>query len=211
MTRSSVTRTISVYTLIITNLVPLVGIFFFSWDIFSILFLYWAESLIIGGFHVIKLFYSSLKQKFYAGFFLVPFFCIHFGGFLFGHLVLLLVLFSPIGLLTGGNPGFAELIAVLQTVSFQVFFAFLFLLVSHGVSFVNNYLQKQEYLYKKADDIFFAPYKRIGIMQAVILLSGGFFTLIKGPLLSVILLVALKMFFDLRAHIKAHHISETPL
>lgn len=45
----------SIYFLIIANLIPLVGVIFFGWNLFSILIAYWLENIVIGIFTVFKI------------------------------------------------------------------------------------------------------------------------------------------------------------
>lgn len=45
----------SAYALIAANALPIVGVLFFGWDTFSIVFLYWLENVIIGGVNVLKM------------------------------------------------------------------------------------------------------------------------------------------------------------
>ena len=46
---------ITVLFLIAVNLIPLFGVLFFGWSLFSIMFLYWIEKGIIGLFNVFKI------------------------------------------------------------------------------------------------------------------------------------------------------------
>jgi hypothetical protein len=45
---------ITVLFLIAVNLIPLFGVLFFGWSLFSIMFLYWIENGIIGFFNILK-------------------------------------------------------------------------------------------------------------------------------------------------------------
>lgn len=56
---------------ILTNLIPLLGVLFYEWKIFNIIFLYWFEFFIIGIFLLIKSsssFFASIKSGFYRFF-----------------------------------------------------------------------------------------------------------------------------------------------
>ena len=46
---------ITVLFLIAVNLIPLFGVLFFGWSLFSIMFLYWIENGIIGFFNILKI------------------------------------------------------------------------------------------------------------------------------------------------------------
>ena len=45
----------SSFALIAANCLPLFGVLFFGWDTFSIIFLYWAENVVIGAINVLKM------------------------------------------------------------------------------------------------------------------------------------------------------------
>ena len=86
----------------------------------------------------------------------------------------------------------------------QMKFAILALFISHGVSFVYNYLFKGEYKTAKPQKLTEAPYSRIIILHVAIL-TGGFFTMILGsPAAFLIVLVILKTYLDLILHQRGH-------
>ncbi|MCB1200498.1 MAG: hypothetical protein KDK41_07615 [Leptospiraceae bacterium] len=62
-------RTPAEWALIGVNLAPLIGVFFFKWDAFNVILIYWTETAIIGLLGITKIGLSSGK----TGFFLVPF------------------------------------------------------------------------------------------------------------------------------------------
>ena len=45
----------SLTALVIANAIPLVGVLFIGWTVFPLVFLYWLENVVIGGFNVAKL------------------------------------------------------------------------------------------------------------------------------------------------------------
>lgn len=45
----------SVYALIFANTVPLIGVLFFEWSLFAIIFLYWMENIVIGFFNLLRM------------------------------------------------------------------------------------------------------------------------------------------------------------
>jgi hypothetical protein len=52
-----------------------------------------------------------------------------------------------------------------------------------------------------------APYKRVFIQQLLVILGGFFVILFRGPVGFLVLLIGLKMIFDLRAHRRSHKIT----
>ena len=204
MLQTFIPKKISIYSLLISNILPLVGVFFFHWDIFSLLFLYWFETTIIGILNVIKIIYSTRYHKMIRGYFLVPFFCFHFGGFLFGHLFLLLFFFSPMGLFGDNTINFYQTPQIISSVSFQVLFSILALAFSHILSFIKNYLGEKEYIFFPPDKQMGRPYQRVIIMHLTILFGGIYLMSYGSSFFGIILLIVLKTFFDLRSHLKSH-------
>ena len=89
--------TISLFSLVIANLLPLAGVAVFDWDAAAIVLLYWAENGVVGALTVTKmsaLRESSIGSKLGSMFLTVPFFCVHYGGFWMAHGVLLIYLFG---------------------------------------------------------------------------------------------------------------------
>ena len=71
------------------ELVPLVGVVFFGWDLGDIMVLYWLESGVIAFYTVLKI---AIVGKL-AALVAAPFFVGHFGGFMTGHFLLIYALF----------------------------------------------------------------------------------------------------------------------
>jgi hypothetical protein len=74
--------------LVLSNLVPVVGVVLWHWDVAAILILYWSENLIIGATTVIKM----IGHSPIGGIFGSAFFVVHYGGFCAVHGLLLLSL-----------------------------------------------------------------------------------------------------------------------
>ena len=84
-------RSPTAIALIVANLVPLAGVLFFDWSLFTIMFCFWLESAVIGFFNILKLVIVANILSII----MVPFFVVHYGGFMSGHLVFIFALFSP--------------------------------------------------------------------------------------------------------------------
>jgi hypothetical protein len=82
--------------------------------------------------------------------------------------------------------------------------ALLSLVVSHGTSYVVNYLGRGEDRSLSPLELMHQPYGRVIVLHVTILF-GGFLAMFLGqPLLSLVLLVALKTGVDLQAHLREH-------
>ncbi|CAN0502953.1 unnamed protein product, partial [Discosporangium mesarthrocarpum] len=82
--------------------------------------------------------------------------------------------------------------------------ALLAFVISHGVSYAQNFLGRKEYLGRDANTQMGEPYKRIIIMHVTIIF-GGFLVMALGSALpALLLLIALKLGADLYAHLNEH-------
>ena len=188
----------SIFILILANSLPLLGILFFSWDVFSILLLYWLETIVIGFFNVLKMLAIG-KEKAWP---LILVFIIHYLIFNVVHLMLLIFIFAPRNILS--NLWFLnldELFNYLQT----VIVALMPLFISHGFSLFFNFLKKKEYLETKIVKQMFQPYKRVMIMHFVVIFTSFSVILFKESTIAVIALVVLKVFFDILGHRAEHY------
>jgi hypothetical protein len=212
----------SIATLLLANTVPLIGVMFFDWSLLNILICFWAETAIIGAYTVAKILMArgSIMASVGAGkllsaglsqsggpsrWFIALFFCVHFGIFMLGHGFFVLVI-GGIGALVSGSVGF-DTPDPWNTLSEQGFSLLLFLLVtslSHGCSFVQNFLRGGEREKFGPPFFFMQPYSRVIVMHMAIM-AGAFGTMLLGqPVIMLIALVALKIGMDLKLHQRSH-------
>jgi len=196
----------STWALIAANVVPIIGVMFFGWDLRTVMLLYWAESAVIG-------FYNVLKMLWIGGLIAAPiclFFIVHYGGFMFGHLVFLLVL-TQRGELGGGGGGGFELEATPMLFSEAgVWTAITALMVSHGVSFVTNFLGREAAADsgleagQRVGRQMIAPYPRIVVMHVTIIFGAILAISIGTNVMFLVLLIVLKVAADLFSHGREH-------
>ena len=196
----------SAWFLVAANLVPLVGVLLFGWDLGVVMVLFWAENIVVGVFAILRL---ALVAG-WASLFLVPFFAFHYGMFCAGHAVFVFAMFAR------------DLDA--QDAVYVLLPGVLAVLVSHGASFVLNFLRggerdrmlgrapasgdamavvaEQTKRMGDAGSLMVAPYRRIVVLHLTII-GGGFLLVALGsPVWALALLVVLKSGMDLRAHVK---------
>jgi len=204
----------SAVALIIANLTPLFGALFLGWEIFDILFIYWFEGLIIGFFNIFKILFTPMAHdttttnlpKPIVEIILLPvkvitiaFFIVHYGLFMAGHGFLLLYLFGNVPKTAFQNFSGALLLFVDLAIKLKI--ALLSLFISHGLSFVKNFLLGQESSEGKNQEFFFSPYKRILIMHLTIVLCAGI-TLATGQNIYILVgLIIMKIATDLWSHL----------
>lgn len=131
-------RSPTTIALIVANLVPLVGVLFFDWSLFTVMFCFWLESAVIGVLNILKLVIVANILSII----MVPFFVVHYGAFMSGHLVFIFALFAP------DERSFSGLLPPADLLTSQimnVWPAFLSICLSHGISFFYNFIGKKEF------------------------------------------------------------------
>jgi hypothetical protein len=190
----------SVIALLLANLVPVFGVLCLHWEIFPLMFLFWSENVIVGGFNVLKMLCAAPENPLtWAGkLFIIPFFCVHYGMFTFVHGIFVVALFGG-GLKHGaGFPAPETFRHIMQ--ENHLGWAILGLTVSRAISFATNYLGNGEYRRASLQQLTQQPYGRIVVLHVAIL-GGGFLVMaLQSPLMGLLLLVVLKIALDLRGH-----------
>jgi len=74
------------------------------------------------------------------------------------------------------------------------------LFISHGVSFVENYLVHGEYRTASLDKLMLRPYARMMILHVAIIVGGAFVMCLGSPVPLLAILVVLKLCLDLVFH-----------
>lgn len=139
--------------LVLANLLPLAGVFFWDWSLGDLLLIYWIENGVVGIYTILKILFArpegspaTVIAAKLAG---VPFFAFHYGVFWIVHGLFVVALF-------GGGSGGASLpvdprtfflapVIVSWMRADMVAWPVLGLLLSHGASFVGNYIGSGEY------------------------------------------------------------------
>ncbi len=196
--------------LALTNLIPLGGVLLLFWDVFPVVFLYWFENVIVGFYNVLRMIWARPDDlgrwlgkvgRWLGKVFMVPFFIVHYGMFTAIHGLFVFVLFGG-GFSANEAINIELVLRVIQ--EYGIEFAALALVLSHGFSFVWNYIQGGEYRRVKLEALMHRPYTRIVVLHLTVLF-GGFLVMAAGsPVAGLLLLVALKTGVDLRAHAKEH-------
>lgn len=203
--------------LVAANLIPLWGVVFWDWDAFNIVLLYWSENIVVGFYNILKMAFVKVSHpaEHLGKLFMIPFFTVHYGGFCAGHGLFVLTLFEKGDSSFMNNttwPCFFVFLQMLLNVikhaysimSIEMRYAMGALFLSHGVSFVYNYLIKGEYARVELNKLMGSPYARIVIMHIAVLF-GAFLTMGLGsPIGILIVLVGLKTSLDVIFHMRQH-------
>lgn len=190
---------VSIGALLLLNLIPLIGVLYFGWNLSSIMVLYWFENVIIGFFNALKMakaMGTTPRTQLYSGKKAISvaqkpssilFFIIHFGMFTLGHGVFVFALFGR------DLPPLSKMLP-----------AALCLFASHGISYAYNFIGNEEYKRVAFQDLFFQPYKRVFIMHITIIIGALIAFQLEQPTFFLVLLIFLKILIDILSHKKEH-------
>ena len=195
---------LSGFVLVLVNMIPLVGVIVWDWNVFQIAMLYWSENIVIGLLHAPRILLAkggesplSKPEKIFS----ILFFFVHFGLFCAGHGFFVFTLL--------GKKDFWEypfislalmLIEVLRTIPlvFVLFFA------SHLFSFFWNYVWQREYRETDPREQFSRPYHRIIILHVAILFGAFAVEMMDSPMVLLLIFIAGKTALDLGIHLYFH-------
>jgi hypothetical protein len=187
----------STLALLAANLMPLLGVLAFNWNVTPIMIFYWAENLVVGFYNVLKM---RRAQASVAGAnttmngrpvqqsdrrAMIVFFIVHYGMFTLCHGIFVLVMFG----------------AKFDGIFSELGLALLFLAVSHGISYRRNFIGRGEYQRVAFTTLFWQPYSRVIIMHLTILVGGTWALANGSPVYALLVLVALKTMIDLGLHL----------
>lgn len=200
-----------IVSLVIANMIPLVGVVFWGWDLWTILALYWAENGIIGIFNVAKILRAEGDPALPVGgasgsvqpllgcgrFAMAGFFLVHYGLFWLGHGVFVLYVLPAFG---GRGVPFDGIAADRNLVLYGA----IGLAISHGISFWFNYIGRGEYRRASSARLVGAPYARVVVLHLTIILGAFVSVFLGSPVGALIVLVLLKTGLDLALHRREH-------
>lgn len=181
------------------------GVLVLEWSVFIVIALFWFENVVIGVLNVAKMLISGARigaLGLIGAMALGAFFTLHYGMFTVAHGVFVVALFGKSELGGSANGLFAPLgqmldyllsdregwiaavsIALLQTAAFSRWWS----------------ATREQTAPAILPHLMFAPYGRIVVLHITVIVSGILVGMLKQPVLGALLLVALKLAFDLGA------------
>lgn len=199
----------AVVGLVVANLVPLVGVIGFGWDLHSLLVVYWLESAVIGTAYVAKIRRTEgeddpdelpgvkLNDKPLNSFVdksngkIAAYFASHYGGFWAIHGIFVFI-FPFV---------FPEMNMASPTV---IGMAFVGLAVYHVVSYRINYIGQREYERNGPVTLMIEPYRRVLVLHVTIILGAFAIAGLGVPVAALVVMVLAKTLLDLRGHLREH-------
>jgi hypothetical protein len=222
---------VAIALLVMANLVPLVGVLFLGWDLATLVAVYWAENGVVGVFAVLRILTAgnagpgafvpqpppppgrpavAQLPGGAARFFLAPFFCVHYGMFWFVHGVFVWLALPTMFASAGGAGRFSEGIGFSGAFATgpdagTVLSAALILFLSHGASFVLNWMVGGESRASSPAAEMAAPYARVVVLHLTIIVGAFAVAFLGAPIWALVIMVVLKTGIDLSAHLAERH------
>jgi hypothetical protein len=195
---------VSAWVLVAANLVPLAGVLLWNWDAFALIALFWMENVVIGVFFILRLLCADPRDPaLWAGkLLMIPFFGFHYGMFTAIHGGFVFDLLSD-GRYAVKGLQLAEP-AMRAAADFGLWLPLAVLVASHLFSFAWNYLYRGEYRRVQLSRLMTAPYHRVVVMHVGIILGGIGAMALGSPVWALLVLLAVKVALDVRAHVKEH-------
>ena len=193
------------WSLIIANLIPVIGVLFFNWSAKEVFLVYCLETIIIGLFTLLKLLITGLlvrpkdvwqnqgavsRQPFW---FFMLFFILHYGLFV---AVQMGIFFSVSGI--GDQHGITFLNFFSKWPSLLTNEAYImlgFFIVSYGFRLTTDFILTGEYKTASLGYLMFQPYGRILIQQVTVILGSMFLSFGAGRVF-ILIFALIKIFFE---------------
>lgn len=191
--------TLSGFVLILSNIVPFIGVLHFDWEPMDVIFIYWLETLFIGLFNIIKMIFVSEKYIIWK-FILIPFFIFVF-VLLQGIQGLIVFNVFPHYIHRFTDQYFE--ITILSYLEY-LFWPSLALLLSHLFSLIWNFFLRKEYKKLDMTTLIVQPLPRIFFLFCVAYFGILVLVISENTLFLMVLVVLAKIYFDLKAHLKSH-------
>jgi hypothetical protein len=192
----------SLWFLVAVNLLPIVGVLQFGWDVGEIVFLYWFENLIVGALNVVRMLLVRPELPggvqvpgillWFGKIFTAAFFAVHYGFFCYGHGMFLALMFGK-----GRNT--LEMTSNMLREP-EMLLAVAALAASHLFSLMRNYIGGGEYRRLDLSKLMFRPYGRIVVVHIYILAVGFALQLYKSPTIAIVGFVLVKIIVDAAMH-----------
>lgn len=198
--------------LIIANLLPLYGVWFEGWDPKQMFLVYCLETIIIGGYNVIKMIIVTLDRKkdvwenngsksLVRGWFFILFFICHYGLFVF---VQTGIFAGVSGLSSDGAFGpftfLGKIFFYLNNDAKIVLYSFI---AMYGFRMTFDFILSGKYRETSLGLLMFQPYLRIFIQQFVVILGSMFLVFGAGKIFMLIF-VSIKLYCDLFINFDAY-------
>lgn len=191
-------RSAAIAGAVLFNLAPIIGVLFWGWSAFALIFIYWLENVVVG----VRTALSMLASGAQAGavgvagtLAIVGFFCVHYGLFCLVHGFFVIAMFSD-GLEIASPWNVPEVIRTVFAASPNLALGFASICAWQVVQLA-LFLARGEARRTNPLALMGAPYPRMIVLHIAIIFGGGLVMMFGEPVWGLTLLALLKMAFDI--------------
>jgi len=179
------------------------GVLVLDWSVFIVIALFWLENVVIGIFNVARMLISGARLGrigLIAALALSAFFTLHYGMFTVVHGVFVVMLFGQPELGVSMSGLFGPLVRMVDYLlaDREAWFAAVGITLLQATAFFRWTIASRAHP-AVLPALMFAPYGRIMILHVTVIASGLLVAMLKLPVLGALLLVGLKLVFDIVA------------
>jgi hypothetical protein len=186
------------------------GVLVLGWSPFVVMMLFWFENVVIGVLHVVKLLVTGARMGAagaVGGVALATFFTVHYGMFTAVHGVFVVLLFGTGELgrqaMDGGLSGPVSAMVNYLFAERDGWLAVIAIVLLH-LSGLVQWLARTRESPPPLKDLMGAPYGRIVILHVTLIASGFLVQALGAPVIGALMLVGLKLAYDLIALGREH-------
>jgi hypothetical protein len=180
------------------------GVLVLGWSVFMVMALFWFENVAIGGFNVAKMLTTGVRTGiggFAAALAIAAFFTLHYGLFTVVHGVFVVMLFGQPelgrGAMDGGPWGPVSALLSQLFTDRDGWYAIAAIVLVHAAGFAQWAWATREQP-TPLKELMAAPYGRIVVLHLTLIVGGFLVMTLHAPVAGVLLLLALKLGYDLR-------------
>jgi len=193
------------WSLIIANLIPVIGVWFLDWSAQEVFLVYCLETIIIGFFTLLKLLItgfirkkdvwqttggSAIKQPFW---FFMLFFLMHYGFFV---AIQMGLFFGVSGIGDQYGITFFNFFSKWPTLlTYEAYIMLGVFIVSYGFRLTTEFILNGDYKTSSLGYLMFQPYGRIFVQQVTVILGSMFLSFGAGKIF-ILVFALIKIFFE---------------
>lgn len=182
----------SIFLIILGNVIPVIGVLFFGWNLAQVVVLYWIENLIIGFWNIPRIL-SAGKSKMSERVAMALFFTVHYGIFCMVHGMFIITMVS---ITLDSEISISGLGNISDFVSQGVGLGAAMMFLSIGWDFYQGYLRNGDCKKWKVSHAMFHPYGHIIVIHLAIIVTGIITFVLGTPMALLILLVVGKTILE---------------
>ena len=188
-----------VTTAIALNLIPVIGVLFWGWSAFALIFLYWLENLVVGVRTLLSMLATAATAGYAANWisalFVGAFFTFHYGMFCFVHGIFVMALFGGNAMMGDSILDLAGAARTLFAEQSNLVIGFASIVAWQVVQFV-LWLARGEARTANPMELMASPYPRIIVLHVAIIFGGFLLMLLNQPVWGLVILTLAKMAYD---------------